>query len=320
MLLPSLAVVGGLLLLIWSADKFVVGAAAVAAHYSIPPLLIGMIIIGFGTSAPEMMVSAFAASEGNPGLALGNAYGSNIANIGLILGVTAMICPIAAQSVVVKKEIPILIGITGLSAALLADGQLTRLDALILLGVFAVLIGWSVYEGLRNRDDSLGHAVQEALDNQSKRLAKALAWVVVGLVLLIASSRLLVWGAVEIAGSLGVSDLVIGLTIVAIGTSLPEFAASLSAARKGQPDLALANILGSNMFDTLAVVGIAGVIGPTSVPQEILHRDMAVLGLLTVSLLVVCFTFKGTGIINRFEGTLLFASYVGYTACLVFGL
>tara|TARA_R110000787_G_scaffold63679_8_gene143679 strand:+ start:7852 stop:8814 length:963 start_codon:yes stop_codon:yes gene_type:complete len=320
MVLPSLAIVGGLLLLVWSADKFVEGAAAVAAHYSIPPLLIGMIIIGFGTSAPEMMVSAFAASEGNPGLALGNAYGSNIANIGLILGVTAMICPIAAQSVVVKKEVPILIGITGLSAVLLADGQLTRLDALILLCVFAVLMGWSIYEGLRNRDDPLGHEMQKALDDHSKRFTKALAWVVVGLVLLIASSRLLVWGAVEIASGLGVSDLVIGLTIVAVGTSLPEFAASLSAARKGQPDLALGNILGSNLFNTLAVVGIAGVIGPTSVPQEILHRDMVVLGLLTVGLLVVCFNFKGTGIINRLEGTLLFASYVGYTAWLVFGL
>ncbi len=320
MMLPLLAVVGGLVLLIWSADRFVEGAAAVAAHYSIPPLLIGMIIIGFGTSAPEMMVSTFAASEGNPGLALGNAYGSNIANIGLILGVTAMICPIAAQSIVVKKEIPILIGITGLSVLLLVDGQLSRIDALILLGVFAVLMGWSIYEGLRNRDDPLGHEVKEALHDQSKQFTKALVWVIVGLVLLIASSRLLVWGAVEVASGLGVSDLVIGLTIVAVGTSLPEFAASLSAARKGQSDLALGNILGSNLFNTLAVVGIAGLIAPTSVPQEILHRDMAVLGLLTVGLLVVCFTFKGTGIINRFEGTVLFVSYIGYTAWLIFGL
>ncbi len=174
MLLPLLAVVGGLMLLIWSADRFIEGAAAVASHYSIPPLLIGMIIIGFGTSAPEMMVSAFAASEGNSGLALGNAYGSNIANIGLILGVTAMICPIAAQSIVVKKEVPILIGITGLSALLLADGQLSYIDALILLSVFAVLMGWSIYEGLGNRDDPLGHEVQEALLDHSKQFTKAL--------------------------------------------------------------------------------------------------------------------------------------------------
>ncbi|MEQ9200142.1 MAG: calcium/sodium antiporter [Rhodospirillales bacterium] len=320
MLLASLAVVGGLLLLVWSADRFVEGAAAVAAHYSISPLLIGMVIIGFGTSAPEMMVSAFAAVEGNPGLALGNAYGSNIANIGLILGVTAMICPIAAQSVVVRKEIPVLLGITALSALLLADGQLDRLDALVLLGVFAVLMGWSIVEGLRNRDDPLGAEVQEGLDEKSDSLTKSLAWVVIGLILLIASSRLLVWGAVEIASSLGVSDLLIGLTIVAVGTSLPELAASLSAARKGQPDLALGNILGSNLFNTLAVVGIAGVIAPTPVPQEILHRDLLVVGLLTAALLVVSFGFRGAGIINRFEGTLLLASYIGYTAWLVIGL
>ncbi len=320
MLLASLAVVGGLLLLIWSADRFVEGAAAVAAHYSISPLLIGMVIIGFGTSAPEMMVSAFAAVEGNSGLALGNAYGSNIANIGLILGVTVMICPIVVQSVVVRKEIPILLGITALSAVLLADGQLARFDALVLLGVFAALMAWSIFEGLQNRDDPMGAEVQEKVEEKSASLRKSLVWVVIGLLLLIASSRLLVWGAVEIASGLGVSDLLIGLTIVAVGTSLPEFAASVSAARKGQSDLALGNILGSNLFNTLAVVGIAGGINPTLVPQEILHRDLLVVGLLTAGLLVVCFGFKGTGRINRFEGTLLFASYVGYTAWLVIGL
>ena len=181
-------------------------------------------------------------------------------------------------------------------------------------------MGWSIYEGLRNQDDPLGQEVQESLGGQSAHLTKALAWVVVGLVLLIASSRLLVWGAVEIASGLGVSDLVIGLTIVAVGTSLPEFAASLSAARKGQPDLALGNILGSNLFNTLVVVGIVGVIGPISVPQEILHRDLAVVGLLTLGLFVVCFGFRGPGIINRFEGTVLLVAFVGYTAWLVLGL
>lgn len=161
MLLPSLAVIGGLLILLWSADRFVEGSADVAAHFQVPPLLIGMIIIGFGTSAPEMMVSAFASFEGNPGLALGNAYGSNIANIGLILGVTAMICPIAVQSIVVKKEIPLLLGVTGLSAVLLADGLLSRLDASILLGVFTALMAWSLFEGVRNRADPLAQEVEE---------------------------------------------------------------------------------------------------------------------------------------------------------------
>lgn len=320
MLMASLAVVGGLLLLVWSADRFVEGSVAVAAHYAVPPLLIGMIIIGFGTSAPEMMVSTIAASNGNPGLALGNAYGSNIANIGLILGMTAMICPIAVQSVVVKKEIPILVGITGLSAVLLIDGELTRFDAFILLGVFVALMAWSVFEGMRNRNDAMGQEVQEALDGKSTNPAMAIMWIIVGLALLIGSSHLLVWGAVEIATGLGVSDLVIGLTVVAVGTSLPEFAASMSAARKGQADLALGNILGSNLFNTLVVVGIAGVISPFSVPPEILDRDIIVVGLFTVSLFVVCFSFKGTGIINRLEGTLLLAAYVGYTAWLIVGI
>ena len=192
MLLASLASVGGLLLLVWSADRFVEGAVAVAAHYAVPPLLIGMIIIGFGTSAPEMMVSTIAASNGNPGLALGNAYGSNIANIGLILGMTAMICPIAVQSVVVKKEISILVGITGLSALLLIDGDLSRIDAFILLGVFVALMAWSVFEGMRNRNDAMGLEMQEEIDAHHTKPAMAFMWILVGLALLIGSSHLLV--------------------------------------------------------------------------------------------------------------------------------
>ena len=319
MILPSLAICVGLLLLVWSADRFVEGAAATAKYAGMSPLLIGMIIIGFGTSAPEMMVSALSAAGGNPGLAFGNAYGSNIANIGLILGVTAMICPIAAQSVVVRKEIPILLGVTGLSTAILVDGDLTRLDAVILLGAFAMLMGWTIFEASRNRDDALGQEVGETLGEKGTHLKRALVWVVVGLLLLIASSRVLVWGAVEIAVGLGVSDLVIGLTIVAVGTSLPELAASLSAARKGKPDLALGNILGSNLFNTLVVVGIVGMIGSTPVPQEIVNRDLPVVGLMTLGLLIVCYGRRGRGIVNRFEGAVLLSAFVGYTVWLVAG-
>lgn len=319
MILPSLAICGGLVLLVWSADRFVDGAAAIATHYALSPMLIGMIIIGFGTSAPEMMVSALSAIEGSPGLAFGNAYGSNIANIGLILGITAIICPIAAQSVVVRKEVPILLGVTGLSAAVLVDGGLTRLDAVILLGAFAMLMGWTILEASRNREDPLGHEVDEALGQKGRHLKRAILWVVAGLFLLIASSRVLVWGAVEIAGSLGVSDLVIGLTIVAVGTSLPELAASLSAAWKGKPDLALGNILGSNLFNTLVVVGIVGLIGTTPVPQEILNRDLPVVGLMTLGLLIVCYGRRGRGSISRFEGALLLSAFAGYTGWLVAG-
>lgn len=214
MSLALAAVISGLILLVWSADRFVEGAAATARHFGMPALLIGMVIVGFGTSAPEMVVSALAATQGNPGIALGNAYGSNITNIALILGVTALISPILVQS-------------------------------------------------------------------------------------------------------LGVSDLIIGLTIVAVGTSLPELASSVIAARKGEHDIALGNIIGSNLFNTLAVVGIAGVIHPMAVSPEVLSRDMLVMIALTVSLFVIGYGFRKTGRINRLEGTLLLMAFLGYTTYLV---
>ncbi len=318
--LPFLGVLAGLALLVWSADKFVEGSAATARHFDVPPLLIGMVIVGFGTSAPEMVVSAMSASQGNPGIALGNAYGSNIANIGLILGITALICPIAVHSQVIRKELPILIGITLLSSALLWDLNLSRVDAAILIAVFAGLMAWSVREGMKESTDALGEETEQELIEHAMPLGRALMWIGIGLALLIASSRLLVWGAVEIATSFGVSDLIIGLTIVAVGTSLPELASSITAARKNEPDIALGNIVGSNLFNTLAVVGIAGSISPFAAPPEIMSRDLFVVGAMTVALVVVCYGFKGPGIINRFEGAALLAAYIAYTAWITTGV
>jgi len=186
-LLAFLAIVAGLALLVWSADKFVDGAAATAGFLSVPPLLIGMVIVGFGTSAPEMVVSAIAASQGNPGLALGNAYGSNIANIALILGVTALVCPIAVQSQVIKKEIPILIAVTALAAYQLIDGELTRMDAVVLLGVFAAIMGWSIYQGLSGESDAFGEEMEEELSAKTMTPGRAVMWIVIGLVVLVAS-------------------------------------------------------------------------------------------------------------------------------------
>jgi len=318
MLLPILAVIFGLALLVWSADRFVDGAAATARHAGMPPLLIGMVIIGFGTSAPEMVVSAISALQGNPGLALGNAYGSNITNIALILGLTALISPIAVQSQVLRKELPMLAAVTLLAAAQLWDGELTRTDAWVLLGVFAALMGWTIWQGMRRRDDHFEAEMAEELAARPMPLKPALLWLVVGLVLLVASSRLLVWGAVAIARGFGVSDLIIGLTIVAVGTSLPELASSLLAVRKGEHDLALGNVLGSNLFNTLAVVGIAGTLHPLAVPAEVLTRDCLLMGLLTLSLFAFGFGFRGRqGRINRWEGAALLLVYVGYTAYLV---
>lgn len=318
MLLPIAAIIAGLILLVWSADRFVDGSAATARYFGMPSLLIGIIIVGFGTSAPEMVVSALAASAGNPGIALGNAYGSNITNIGLILGFTALISPIAVSSQVVRKELPILLAISALAAWQIYDGELTRLDAIILLAVFALIMGTTIYQELKKKK----HAPQDAQDAQnaqesSMSLPKALMWLVLGLVLLIVSSRMLVWGAVEIAHALGISDLIIGLTIVAVGTSLPELASSIIAAIKNEHDIALGNIIGSNLFNTLAVVGIAGSIAPMEVSFEVLTRDMTVMCALTVALLIFALGKKGKARINRFEGALLLLSYIAYTVYLI---
>jgi cation:H+ antiporter len=318
MLLPSLAVLVGLALLVWSADRFVDGASATATHYSVPPLLVGMLIVGFGTSAPEMVVSTLAASQGNPGLALGNAWGSNIVNIALILGVTAMISPIIVHSTILRKELPILSAVTVLSGYLVWDGHISRWDAWVLLAVFAVLVTWSVVEGMRSTGDALGTETATELKEHAMPLKQALMWLVIGLLVLVASSRLLVWGAVLIAQSLGVSDLIIGLTVVAVGTSLPELASCVAAARKGEHDLALGNVLGSNLFNTLAVVGIAGAIAPISIGADSITRDLPVMMGLTLVLFVMGWGFRGRlGRINRWEAGALLAAYVAYTGWLL---
>ena len=317
MTLAFVALIAGLALLVWSADKFVDGAAATARYAGMPPLLIGMVIIGFGTSAPEMVVSALASMQGNPGLALGNAYGSNITNIALILGLTALISPIAVSSQVVRKEIPILLGITLLTGALLIDGHLGRGDALILGGVFIVLLGWSIWTGIKGKGDALDEDVNVEIDSEAMPLKKAIFWLIVGLVLLVGASRLLVWGAVTIAQTFGISDLVIGLTIVAVGTSLPELASSLMAIKKKEHDLALGNVLGSNLFNTLAVVGIAAGIAPLDVDPAVLSRDWSLMMGLTLLLLVMCLGRKGQGRINRVEGGILLCIFVAYTGWLL---
>ncbi|WP_206074297.1 calcium/sodium antiporter [Marinobacter fuscus] len=317
MLMAIGAVIAGLILLVWSADKFVEGAAATAKHLGMPPLLIGMVIIGFGTSAPELAVSAMAAADGNPGLALGNGYGSNITNIALIVGLTALISPIAVHSQVIRKELPLLVVLTLIAGAQLIDGELTRLDGWVLLGVFAAVMGWSIYQGIKGKGDPLGSDTSEEVVVEMP-LKSAIGWLAIGLVLLVVSSRLLVWGAVSIAQTLGVSDLVIGLTIVAIGTSLPELAAAIAAVKKNQHDLILGNILGSGIFNTLAVVGLAAVIKPLSVDPEVLYRDWTLMLGLTLALLVMGFGLTGwRKLVSRFDGALLLTAYLAYTGYLL---
>ncbi|WP_040977491.1 calcium/sodium antiporter [Necropsobacter massiliensis] len=320
MLIPVLALFAGLMILIWSAERFIEGAADFAAHLGMPPLLIGILVIGFGTSAPEMIVSALSALNRSPGIALGNAYGSNITNIALILGLTALIKPIMVNPSVLKKELPILTLITLLSAFLIYDATISRVDALVLLLVFAIYMFYTIEREMRSkkRAHSISEVPPQSRTKPSMSLRSALLLMLGGLVLLVGSSQLLVWGAVQIAAYLGVSDLVIGLTIVAIGTSLPELAASVVAAKKGQADLALGNIIGSNLFNTLAVVGIAGAIMPIQVENEIFSRDFLVMLVLTLSLFLFGYGWrKKTGMINRFEGAFLLLGYLAYTLYLL---
>lgn len=315
--LAALAVLAGLILLVWSADRFIEGAAATAKHLGMPTLLIGMVIIGFGTSAPELAVSAMASLDGNPGLALGNAYGSNISNIALIVGLTAVIAPIAVHSQVLRKEIPILLAITALAGYQLLDGELSRLDGWILLAVFAGVMGWSIVQGIQGKGDSLIGETESELAEHPMPLGKAVAWLVVGLVLLLVSSRMLVWGAVTIAQAMGISDLVIGLTIVAIGTSLPELASALAAVKKNEHDLILGNIIGSGIFNTLAVVGMAAAIHPLSVDSEVLYRDWTVMTALTIAMLLMGFGLTGQNrTISRLDGGLFLLTFLAYTGYL----
>lgn len=318
MLLDFAAIGLGLLVLMWSADRFVDSAASVALHFGMAPILIGMIIVGFGTSAPEMIISAISALEGAPGIALGNAYGSNISNIALILGLSALIVPITVQSDVLRKELPILTGITALAIWQVWDGEISRTDALILLLSFVMLMVWTIWEGTSKKADTLGSEIEDnlkAVDTIPFKMA--MLWLAGSMVLLTASSRVMVWGAVDVAHRFGIDDMIIGLTIVSIGTSLPELASCVMAVRRGDHDIALGNVIGSNMFNTLAVVGIAGVIKPMAIGAEVLSRDMLVMGGLTLSLFIIGYGFGRVGRINRFEAATLLACYIAYNVLLV---
>jgi cation:H+ antiporter len=317
MTLAIIATVLGLAVLAWSADKFVIGASSVARYLGMAPLLIGMLVIGFGTSAPEMVVSTFASLDGNPELAIGNALGSNIVNVGLILGITAIVVPVMVHRGILRKELPVLLAATAVAWLLMLDGTMSTPDAAILLVLLVVLVAWSIVSAKANKDDRL--AADAAAETAAAGLSKRAAWtwLAVGLVLLVVSSRALVWGAVQIAQSLGWSDLVIGLTVVAVGTSAPELAASLAAARKGETDLALGNVIGSNLFNTLGVIGIAGVITPINVDHAVLTRDMPMVAIMTVLLAVFAWGRLGQGRVNRVEGIVLLVVWVGYTTLLL---
>lgn len=330
MLLPILAVVIGLIILIYSADMFIDGAVAIAIKYHMPKMLIGALIIGVGTSAPEIVVSSLSALAGSPGLALGNAFGSNIVNIMLVLGVTALIAPIVIQKQVLKTDFVWLISATIIAVVVMLDGHISRIDAGILLAVMAANICVQVIYAKRHATAAAESAIlasdehayelaeDELPDPNTVSTPKSLLKLIAGLVVLVLSSRLIVWGAVELATLWGLSDLIIGLTIVAIGTSLPELVSSVIAARRGEFEMALGNVLGSNLFNTLGVVGVAGLIMPMDVAPEVLSRDTVVMCAITLLLFIMCaLALKRDGQIGRLSGALLISCFIGYSAWLM---
>ena len=298
----------GFALLIWSADRFVIGAVGLADNFNISPIVIGVVVIGFGTSAPELLISAVSAWQGNSGLAIGNAIGSNIANIALILGVTAFLTPILVARQTIFREFPILFIATAIVWFVLRDSSLSLIDALVLIGALIALISYLATH-------SSGQAEQEPSDHHYS-FGMSLLWTVAGLLLLLVSSNILVQSSVKLAQYFGVSDLVIGLTIVAIGTSLPELAASVTGALKHHTDLAIGNVVGSNIFNTLGVIGVPGLIQTYSIPSEVFSRDFPIMIALTLLLFALAyFTHKGNGM-HRFSGLLLLACFVAFQVTL----
>lgn len=318
MLLSLLAVAGGLALLVWSADRFVEGASATAQNLGVSTLIIGITIIGFGTSAPEILISLFSVFDETPDLAIGNALGSNIANIGLILGVTSLIIPLSFASKLLMREFPILLLATGLMTWALWDFRLDLVDGILLLGFLAAALTYLVRFSHVENHDTLAEELEHEIP-RDMTTGKALMLTLIGLLVLIASSRLLVWGAVNIATFFGVSELVIGLTIVAIGTSLPELAAAIAGARKGEPELVMGNVVGSNLFNSLAVIGIPAVMVDFGISDMALTRDLPVMLGLTAMLYLLSHLPKSSCcVLTRRKGIFLLLGFVLYQGLLYY--
>ena len=319
LIINSLAIIAGFALLIWSADRFIYGAAAAARNMCISPLVIGLTIVGFGTSAPEMLVASFASLDGSPAMAIGNAIGSNITNIALVLGTAALVMPLDVHSRILKKELPLLIVAMLLALILIIDGILSFTDGILLFSALILIMWWITRQALnkRNHDDIMENEFDDEIP-VGVPMPKAIFWLIAGLALLIASSKLLVWGAVNIATAMGISELIIGLTIIAIGTSLPELAATIAAALKKEHDIAIGNIVGSNLFNTLGVLAIPGLLAPAPLVEGILERDIPILFTLTITLFIMAYGFRGPGRINRIEGGVLLSAFCGYQTLLYF--
>ena len=312
MWVPILALILGFVALIWSADRFVSGAAATASNLNVSKVLIGLTVVSVGTSAPEILVALAAALEGSPSLAIGNAIGSNIANIGLVLGVTAIVAPLPFAPGVLKLELPWLVAGTLLALFCLFDLWLGTIDGLLLLAGL-----WLIMLRLTRKQRGVAHGIRETLEEEMEELpamttGRGLLWTGIGLVILLAAAWVLVWAATEIARLLGVSELVIGLTIVAVGTSLPELAATLGAAIKGHPDIAIGNVVGSNILNVLAVLAVPALVHPIGIDPEVLWRDYGMMAALTLLLVLFAYAIGSRPVITRFEGCVMVLAWTGY--------
>ena len=310
-------VIAGLVLLIWGADRFVHGAAATARNLGVAPLMIGLTIVAFATSAPEILVSVVAATRGEPDLAIGNAIGSNIANISLVLGAVALIRPIELKSATLRREMPALLAVSLLTVALFLDSYLARIDGFVLLTGLVIVVIWLVRLGIRSSATDPLQSDFEAEIPVGQSMKAAVVWLLVGIVALLFGADFLVSGAINIARAIGVSEIVIGITLVAVATSLPELAVSLVSAIKGEFGIAIGNIVGSNIFNMLAVIGIAAAIEPAALPPSVLSLHLFVMVAFTLVLFAMTYEYDGRGVITRYEGFALLAAFLAYDTYVV---
>ena len=310
-------IIAGVLLLIWGADRFVHGAAATARNLGVAPLLIGLTVVAFATSAPEILVAIVAAARGQTDLAIGNAIGSNIANIGLVLGTVAIIRPIEMTSATLRREMPALLAVSLLTVSLFLDSYLSRVDGFVLLTGLLIVMVWLVRLGMRSSVSDSMTAEYDAEIPRDMPMKTAIIWLIIGLATLLVGADFMVDGAIEIARALGVTELVIGILLVALATSLPELAVSLVSALKGEYGLALGNIVGSNTFNSLAVIGIAAIIHPAALPPSVLSLHIFVLVAFTLVLFAMTYDYDGKGHISRLEGVALLVAFLAYDGYVV---
>ena len=317
MWVPLLLLIFGFVALVWSADRFLSGAAACATNLGVSKMLIGLTVVSVGTSAPEILVALFAAIEGNPLLAVGNAIGSNIANIGLVLGITALVAPLPFSKPVRQAELPWLLIATLGALALIFDHRLSFLDGCLLLAGLTVIL-WLLVRAQKQPDQELSASLQEELDELPEMTTlQAIVWLVLGLLVLLVSAQVLVHAATTIAEQLGVSDMIIGLTIVAVGTSLPELAATIGSAIKGHPDIAIGNVVGSNILNILAVLSVPGLVSGADIEAVAVWRDGGMMLALTLMLALFAYGINSRPVITRFEGMVMLAAWCGYNFLLV---